>query len=1181
MPIRVAAAHKGNGHGFWSTAALFLASILGAWSLAGCSGVVSGNNAKNTPTPPGSDTTPPQVAITSPAAGATLSGTVNVTANATDNVAVASVQFKVDGGNAGPALTTTPYTYSLNTSSLSNASHSITAVATDTSGNSATSAAIAVTVNNGTKDTTPPTVTMTAPTNGANVSGTVNVTANATDNVSVASVQFQLDGANLGNAVTASPYALSWNTATASNGSHSLQAVAKDGAGNSATSASVTVTVSNAPDTTPPSVPTGLTATAISSSQINLSWTASTDNVGVTGYNVYRGGTKIGTAPGTSYQDGGLSASISYSYTVSAFDAAGNTSAQSASASATTQGGSSGGGIPSALGWYQIPNSAMSSIAPNYPDIQAIQGPACVVNCWGGGLADTKRQRLIVWGGGHNGYYGNEVYSLNLAANPISMTLLHDASHGSAISNLSSCPDAWTDGTPAPRHTYYGMEYLPTQDVYHTHGAGLPPCGNFGNGVWWFDPNTNSWLAEKNPSGGPRPDVEGSVPNEAYDSVTDAIYRYELNGGAFWEYSPATNTWASLQNYGSNCAGTTSAAVIDPIRRFYFCTSNSGGMWKISLNSPYTATHLTPTGCSGMDTDGSAGMAYDSLQKLIVFWNGGDTVYEYNPDANSCTSVTYPGGPGAPAGTGTWSRFRYFPALGVFVVVNRFNENAYALRLSVSAGAGSGPAISAVTASSITTAGASVTWTTDVPSTSQVEYGTTASYGSTTGLDSAMVTAHSQLLSGLTSGTLYHYRVHSKNSSGVESISTDAAFSTNSTGDTIPPVISITAPVNGATVSGTISVTAAATDNVGVSSVQFLVDGSSVGGPIATSPYQVSWNTSAASNGTHVIAASALDAAGNVGNAVAVTVTVSNSGTTSAALQDFQYRCTQPGVIVCQGFDDPAGIPHATYPGSGATPGTGNSFPAQDTATTASGLGSLRFDVPLPSGSSNPDGQWRQLFQQSLTAGPGTASLFANGTAFYVQYRQRMTANYIVMGDSNTWFKQQIISPDNSTCGQEELTTINTYGQGHPEMYSQCGQDPFQDSVGSNIYLEQGDTKYIVGYNCLYPYPGSGSCFHYQANKWMTFTYKIQIGHFGSPDSTIQAWATVDGQDYPGHMFINQPNHQLNLDGGSVTPGFNSMTLLPYWTNGYNFSAKGLSGTATTWYDELIVSTQPIPAPKN
>jgi|GEM_PF-1432890 len=89
-------------------------------------------------------------------------------------------------------------------------------------------------------------------------------------------------------------------------------------------------------DTTPPSVPTGITATAVSSAQINLSWTASTDNVGVVGYRVFRNGVQVGSTTALSYTDTGLAAATSYTYTVAAFDAAGNVSAQSTGTTATT-----------------------------------------------------------------------------------------------------------------------------------------------------------------------------------------------------------------------------------------------------------------------------------------------------------------------------------------------------------------------------------------------------------------------------------------------------------------------------------------------------------------------------------------------------------------------------------------------------------------------------------------------------------------------------------------------------------------------------------------------------------------------------------------------------------------------------------------------------------------------------
>jgi poly(3-hydroxybutyrate) depolymerase len=84
-----------------------------------------------------------------------------------------------------------------------------------------------------------------------------------------------------------------------------------------------------APDTTPPTVPLNLAGTAVSSSRINLAWIASTDNVAVTGYKIYRNGLKVGTSAITSYSDTGLSGSTAYNYTVSAYDATGNNSAPS------------------------------------------------------------------------------------------------------------------------------------------------------------------------------------------------------------------------------------------------------------------------------------------------------------------------------------------------------------------------------------------------------------------------------------------------------------------------------------------------------------------------------------------------------------------------------------------------------------------------------------------------------------------------------------------------------------------------------------------------------------------------------------------------------------------------------------------------------------------------------------
>ena len=97
-------------------------------------------------------------------------------------------------------------------------------------------------------------------------------------------------------------------------------------------------------DTTAPSTPTGLTASGTTSTSTNLSWNASTDNVGVTGYDVLRNGTSVATVTGTTYTATGLTPSTAYSFAVRARDAAGNLSGNSNTVNVTTSAGGGGGG---------------------------------------------------------------------------------------------------------------------------------------------------------------------------------------------------------------------------------------------------------------------------------------------------------------------------------------------------------------------------------------------------------------------------------------------------------------------------------------------------------------------------------------------------------------------------------------------------------------------------------------------------------------------------------------------------------------------------------------------------------------------------------------------------------------------------------------------------------------------
>lgn len=142
-------------------------------------------------------------------------------------------------------------------------------------------------------------------------------------------------------------------TASVADGQLNVQFSMNGGANYATVSAIAVIGGSGGGDTTPPSAPTGLQVTGTTSSSVSLSWNAAGDDVGVSGYEVYRGSTKVATVSGTSYTDTGLSAGTTYSYTVKARDAAGNVSVASSQVSGTTQSGGGGGdGGDKVLGYY-------------------------------------------------------------------------------------------------------------------------------------------------------------------------------------------------------------------------------------------------------------------------------------------------------------------------------------------------------------------------------------------------------------------------------------------------------------------------------------------------------------------------------------------------------------------------------------------------------------------------------------------------------------------------------------------------------------------------------------------------------------------------------------------------------------------------------------------------------------
>src|SRR6266478_5796804 len=305
---------------------LLLAVTTTTLVFAGCNGTGEAESSNNgVGATPSADTTPPSMptGLTVTAAGSTGA---NLSWNAsTDNVGVTGYIVSRDGIEAGTTATTTYAETGLSPG----VTYSYSVAARDAAGNrSHASPNARFNIADTTPPTTPTGLTATvAGSTGANLSWNA-----STDDVGVTAYILLRNGVQVATPATTSLTDTGLSAAT----TYSYTVAARDAAGNiSPNSASVSVTTASVADTTPPSTPTGLTGAAAGSTGANLSWNASTDNVGVTGYIVRRNGVQVETPATTSFADTGLSAATTYSYTVAARDAAGNISPNSTSVSIT------------------------------------------------------------------------------------------------------------------------------------------------------------------------------------------------------------------------------------------------------------------------------------------------------------------------------------------------------------------------------------------------------------------------------------------------------------------------------------------------------------------------------------------------------------------------------------------------------------------------------------------------------------------------------------------------------------------------------------------------------------------------------------------------------------------------------------------------------------------------------
>ena len=292
-----------------------------------------------------------------------------------------------------------------------NTSYSFIVKAKDVAGNYSGASNIVSVTTSGVVDTTAPS----APTNLSVVSKTSNSVSFAwtasTDNVGVTGYKVYRSTTLLATVTSTSYTATGLSPAT----SYNFTVNAIDGAGNTSTSSSIlSVTTNAAADTTAPSVPTGLSASGTTQTATTIAWTASTDAVGVTGYDIYKNGTLVGSSVTTSYGVSGLTAGTTYSFTIKAKDATGNISAASNALSVTT---TAGGQQGTTLTLTASPNPVTASSAQTVTvDVAAsgtLSGPVKFWRTYNGNTFqvgnDSQAPYQYLWN--TNGF-GNSSYTM-------------------------------------------------------------------------------------------------------------------------------------------------------------------------------------------------------------------------------------------------------------------------------------------------------------------------------------------------------------------------------------------------------------------------------------------------------------------------------------------------------------------------------------------------------------------------------------------------------------------------------------------------------------------------------------------------------------------------------------------------------------------------------------------------
>lgn len=308
--------------------------------------------------------------------------------------------------------------------------------------------------------------------------------------------------------------------------------------------------------------------------------------------------------------------------------------------------------------WLAIPETRMATVAADGPPAtRGTSGPSAVVGAWSGGAFDSRRNRLVLWGGGYSDYAGNELYAFDVGA--MSWRRLTEPTAKPRLNEEASA-----DGSPTSRATYNGLAYMAHADRYFALGGARAGNG-FGCATpWTFDFDAGKWST---------PTTVGLHPGGGLGAVCS----YDPTTRKLW-FGDSTGTWSLDGDRWTKQSADDwyyFTGAIDTKRGLWILVGN-GKVYAVDVRGGSASRQTwTTTGGDAFIAKSNVGLDYDPKRDRIVGWAGG-AVYSLDPETKTWTATDAPGAP-SPTPNGIFGRWRYVPAVDAFVVVTAIDQDVH------------------------------------------------------------------------------------------------------------------------------------------------------------------------------------------------------------------------------------------------------------------------------------------------------------------------------------------------------------------------------------------------------------------------------------------------------------------------------------------------------------------------